>query len=307
MANSGLETRRSARRPRDGRVIRVIFVIVAIDKDQLAFGERLRALRVAAGFETGKEFAERLGWVAPKVSRIENGNQLPADADVVMWLSVVAATDDVATEIRDTLRELRLTRASWKRRLRTGHASVQQSILDLERNARRIVMVDLYIVPGLVQTAEYARSVFAKFADLHQSPRDAEAAVRERMKRQEVLYDPNKQIELLMAETALRYPACPPATMRGQLDRLTSLTGLDNIRLGVIPLDAELPLIPMSGFRMIDDQVFVEIHHTEVTTKDAEDSALYNRIVDALWTVAVEGDEARGVLTRIAAGLGRPD
>ena len=59
----------------------------------------------------------------------------------------------------------------------------------------------------------------------------------------------------------------------------------------------------MHGFRIVDDAVFVEIHHTEVVTRDAEDVALYNRIVDALWSVAVEGDEARGVLTRISGQL----
>lgn len=271
------------------------------DKDQLAFGERLRALRVAAGFGTGKEFAERLGWVAPKVSRIENGNQLPADADVVTWLALVGASDDATTEIRDTLRELRLVRSSWKRRLRTGHTSVQQSILEAERAASRLVMLDLYLVPGLVQTAEYARAVFAKFAALHQSPTDAESAVRQRMRRQEVLYEPDKQVEVLVAETALRFPICSRATMRGQIDRLMTLASLETVRLGVIPLGVELPVVPLHGFRMIDDAVFVEVHHTEVITKDPDDVALYNRIVAALWTIAVEGDEARTLLARVAA------
>lgn len=274
------------------------------DKDQLAFGERLRALRVAAGFATGKEFAERLGWVAPKVSRIENGNQLPADADVVAWLSLADASDEVTAEVRDTLRELRLVRSSWKRRLRTGHTSVQQSILETERTAHRLVMVDLYLVPGLVQTADYAQVVFAKFAALHQSPPDTDSAVLERMRRQEVLYDPGKQVEVLVSQNALRYPVCSAATMRGQIDRLMTLTSLNTVRVGVIPLDAELPIVPLHGFRMIDDAVFVEIHHTEVVTRDADDIALYNRIVSALWTVAVEGDDARAVLARVAAELG---
>jgi transcriptional regulator with XRE-family HTH domain len=276
---------------------------VALDKDQLAFGERLRALRVAAGFETGKALAEHLGWVAPKVSRIENGNQLASDADLVAWLDAVHAPEDVATETRDRLRELRLARASWRRRLRTGHAPLQVSAHELERKAARIVMVEFHVVPGLVQTAEYARAAFAKLAVVHQTPRDTDAAVRERMRRQEVLYDPAKQIELLVAEAALRNPICPASTMRGQLDRLAAISAFNNVRMGVIPLDRELPIMPMHGFWMIDDQVLVEIHHSEVTATDPDDLALYNRITDALWTVAVEGEQARALLTRIAGML----
>lgn len=43
---------------------------VSLDKGQLAFGERPRALRTGAGFATGNEFGAHLGWVAPRVSHI---------------------------------------------------------------------------------------------------------------------------------------------------------------------------------------------------------------------------------------------
>ncbi|MGH3495570.1 MAG: helix-turn-helix domain-containing protein [Sciscionella sp.] len=273
---------------------------MSLDKDQLAFGERLRGLRARAGFATGKEFAGHLGWVAPKVSRIENGNQLPSDADVVTWLDAATAPTDLAVEIRDQLRELRLARASWKRRLRTGHAPVQRDIGAAERDAKRIRAVEYFLVPGLVQTAEYARAVFGKLAGIHESPPDSEAAVRQRMKRQEVLYEPDKRIELLVAENALRYPICPAEALRRQIDRLVSVAGMDHVRLGVIPQGIELPVAAMHGFWILDDIVLIEIHHTEVTATEPEDIALYNRIADTLWSVALEGDEARHLLLQVA-------
>lgn len=276
---------------------------MALDKDLLAFGERLRALRVDVGFTTGKDFAERLGWVPPKVSRIENGRQMPADADIVTWLDAVSAPEAVAEEIRAALRDLKLVRASWKRRLRTGHASLQRSAYELERNAARIALVELFVVPGLVQTPDYARAVFTAAAALHQTPNDTEDAVRERMRRQEVLYDANKRIEIMVGEFALRHPVCSPQVMRAQLDRLVGLIGLDNVRLGVLPANAGLSIVPMHGFWIIDDRVLVEIHHTEVTADAPDDVALYHRITEALWAAAVEGNDARALLTRIAAEL----
>lgn len=273
---------------------------MSLDKDQLAFGERLRALRTGAGFATGKEFAAHLGWVAPKVSRIETGKQLPADEDVLTWLAAVNATDEVAAQLRDEVRELRLARAAWKQQLRTGHAALQRDSYEAERKASRITNVELFLVPGLVQTAEYARAVFTKLAAVHESPSDTDTAVRERMKRQDVLYEPGKQIELLVAENALRHPVCSPQAAQRQIDRLGSLADMDHIRLGVLPVGVELPIVPVHGFWIIDDLVQIEIHHTEVEADDPDDVALYHRIADALWDVALEGEDARALLLRVA-------
>lgn len=274
---------------------------MSIEKRQLAFGGRLRRLREDAGFGTGKEFAEHLGWIASKVSRIETGTTLPADSDLTTWIEATDTPETVAVELQDELLDLRLARNNWKRQLRTGHADRQRQSADVEQSAARITMVEFYLVPGLVQTAEYARAVFTMAAELHESPRDTDEAVRARVRRQDALYDPDKQIEILVAEVALRYPLCPPPVLRAQVDRLISLAALPNIRLGVIPLGTVLPVITMHGYTMIDDTIYVEINHTELTTADQDDLTLYRRLTDQLWTVAAEGDDARAMLTRLAA------
>lgn len=60
----------------------------------------------------------------------------------------------------DEVRELRLPRAAWKQQLRTGHAALQHDSYEAECKATRITNVELFLVPGLVQAAEYARAVF---------------------------------------------------------------------------------------------------------------------------------------------------
>ncbi|MGH3467816.1 MAG: helix-turn-helix domain-containing protein [Thermocrispum sp.] len=273
-----------------------------VEKRQLEFGETLLRLRVKAGYTTGKDFAEAIGWQASKVSRIENGRTLPALADVEAWFSAVDAPAEVAEQIRDDMREIRLARDSWKRQLRHGHATRQRIEARAERSAARITSVEMFILPGLVQTAEYARAVFAMSAAQHATPPDTEEAVRERIRRQEVLYDPDKQIEVLVHELALRPPFVgAAAVMRAQLDRMATLGGLTNLRFGVIPIDAVLPTVTMHGYTIHDDTVVVEINHTEVATADPDDLALYRRITDQLWSVAAEGDDARAILARLLA------
>ncbi|GAA3466461.1 helix-turn-helix domain-containing protein [Nonomuraea roseola] len=60
-----------------------------------ALGRRLRELRTGAGLN-GKEFAERLGWIATKVSKIEHGKQTPTEEDVRAWADATAAPADQA-------------------------------------------------------------------------------------------------------------------------------------------------------------------------------------------------------------------
>ncbi|MGA6160096.1 Scr1 family TA system antitoxin-like transcriptional regulator [Stenotrophomonas sp. NPDC087984] len=81
----------------------------------------------------------------------------------------------------------------------------------------------------MLQTADYARAVFTRNADLHKSPRDTEAAVRGRLRRQEGLYDSRKRYHILMWEGAsarLEHPTrirrlrgrCPALDQRGPAD-----------------------------------------------------------------------------------------
>ncbi|SFS40491.1 DUF5753 domain-containing protein [Saccharopolyspora flava] len=196
--------------------------------------------------------------------------------------------------------EVSMEERRWKRQLRSGHAPRQEQSRQAERDASVIRVFELVVVPGIVQTAEYARYVFTASSELHRSPRDTSAAVQARMQRQEVLYDEGKTIELLIAESALRYPVCPAPVMAAQVDRIMALAGLPSLRLGIVPLGAVLPAIPMHGFWLVDDQVRVETVDSEMHSRDPDKHALYTRLLDALWDSAVEGEAARAVLAEVA-------
>ncbi|MEC3980436.1 helix-turn-helix domain-containing protein [Amycolatopsis sp. H20-H5] len=276
-----------------------------IQTRQLAFGDTLRGLREEAGFRTGKEFAERLGWVPSKVSRVENGRTLPSDSDVTAWAHSIGAAADVALALRAEVREIRLERDRWKHQLRNGHAERQRTEAISERDATRIVTVELFLVPGLVQTPAYAHEVFELAAAMHGTRSDTEAAVRARIQRQEVLYDEGKSVAVLVGESALRYPICPAPVLRAQIDRLNNLSGLANVRLGIVPLDTPLPTITLHGYTLIDDIATVEVNHTELIISDPDDIDLYERITAQLWEIALEGEVASAMLAQLTTGLDR--
>lgn len=267
-----------------------------LDQRRAAFGERLRQLRERAGHTTGSAFARHLGWHQSKVSRIETGAQVPTDSDVTVWATATGASESAASDLATEVVELRIASASWKRQLRTGNKARQEHAVAIEAAARVIRVFETALVPGLIQTADYARHVFATNAAFAESPPDVDESVSVRMQRQAVLYDSTKTIDIVITEAALRFPVCPRDVLAGQIDRLLALLGLPGIRFGIIPIDTRLPVVAMHGFWIIDDQVIVETIDSEIVLDDADEVALYHRMADAMWSVAVEGVLARAVL-----------
>lgn len=261
------------------------------------FGVRMRELRAHAGYLTGKDFAERLGWHPSKVSRIENGRQAPSDSDVNEWFAATATSESVASELHNELRSIRIDMAAWPRQLKKGHTERQQQAAAIERRSSVIRAFDLVLLPGLVQTAAYAWEILRRHARMHnKAADDIGGAVQARMDRQRVLFDTAKRIEILILEPALLYAYGSPQIMMAQIDRLLAIADLSTVRFGIVPLMTELPSLPLNGIWIFDDSVIVETNDSEIVEDDPADLAFYNKVLDDLWTVAAQGAQARAIL-----------
>src|SRR5262249_47554746 len=137
------------------------------------------------------------------------------------------------------------------------------------------------VVPGLLQTAAYARRVFSLFQTTLAESDDIPAAVAGRLNRQLALYEIEQQFSFLITETALRWRPGPAELMLAQLDRIASISTLDNVSVGVIPL--AVPAVTMLTHAFViydgrdeqDTQVSVETIHAQLIVKSPEDVALY--------------------------------
>lgn len=268
---------------------------------------RLREMRAHANL-SGKELAEAAGWQQSKVSRIENGRQVPSEDDIRTWIQVCgnfgdSQPEDTTTELVGMLRTILTERGEWRRRMRRGQAAVQAVYNELTTESAQVRQFDTATVPGLLQTRGYAEQMLIQAVRLgHLDRDDIDAAAALRMQRQQMLYDPAKQFEFLVAESALRWLPCPPDIMRGQLDRLQTVIGMPNVRFGVLPLSRQLEIVPQNGFVLYDDLAYAESFVNEGVCTP-EESASYARILDLLWVQAVEGEGARRLIVAAAESL----
>src|SRR5438309_11501866 len=206
--------------------------VTKVHEARRALGLRLRELRRQAGL-TGSQLAASLSWPASKVSKLENGRQTPTDDDIRAWTSAAGAPAE-AEVLLASLHTLETQHAEWRRILRSGLSPVQRELAGLEEKTKLFRVVAVTPVPGLLQTAEYARACFEESVRTHGLPDDVDEAVRARLRRQEVLYRPDKRFHFVVTEAALRFRMCADDAMVAQLERLVALTALRNVRLGVI-------------------------------------------------------------------------
>lgn len=271
---------------------------------RLTFGRRLRALRLDAGL-AGKELAARLGWAASKVSRLEHGRQTATVDDVSAWVRVAGASAATRDELLVDLRSLRIDYATWRGQFRKGgFARLQRAQAPLEASAGTVRVFEPSIVPGLLQSSDYARHVFRGLARLPGRGRDIDEGVYARMQRQEVLYQPGRQFRFLVTEATLRWLLCPAGVLVEQLERLLVLSAVPTVELAIIPLDARLPHMIWNGFWIFDEAVvLVETVSSELSLRDADDVEIYTQFFESLWQAAHREEVAVAVLHRLIAQL----
>jgi hypothetical protein len=217
--------------------------------------------------------------------------------------SATGVRPETRDELIEDLRSLRVEYASWQRQLRDGFAPRQRVGRLMEDGSTTVRNFQNTLVPGLLQTPDYARAIFRGLS-LHGSQRDIEPAVHERLRRQEALYEPGRDFRFLVTESALRARFCPVGVHRAQLDRLLVLAGLETVQLAVLPWTAELPTLVMHSFALFDDRlVLVETVNAELAIREPEDIALYGRLFEMYWEVAAHGEQASAEITRIALDL----
>jgi hypothetical protein len=244
--------------------------------------------------------AADLGWVTSKISKLERGNQMPAAEDIRAW-TARCGKPEAADELLDLLANAETIREDARRQAGRSQASRQVSMDDRTRAAQRIRDAEPMAIPGMLQTAAYARAIAEQVARVYGAG-DIDAMVEARLRRGEILYDRAREFQFIITEAALRMSPCPRQVMLGQLTKLLTVLDLDNVTLAIIPMDVELSFAPYFGFLCLDDTVVVEDYlGSNVVT--GESAAVFGRIFDLLMSEAVKGNEARKLIMAAAASF----
>ena len=260
-----------------------------------ALGARLRVLRTEAGL-TGAVLAQRAGVGQPTVSKIETGRMVPS-LDVFNRLSFALGLDEsTAREVRDLLAAV--VAAADSDQLADGATLVGATVDEEVRSARLVRSFQCVVLPAMLQSAEYARHVFA--SEPNSTPEAVGRAVAARVERQSVLYEPGRESAFVLTEAVVRTWPGTPALMLAQLDRLLAVESLSTVRLGVVPWRRPVPVIPRHGFTLCDQRaVVVETFAGERVSVDSAELAAYEETFGRFERAAVFGGEVRELLLRV--------
>ncbi|MEU4199578.1 helix-turn-helix transcriptional regulator [Streptomyces sp. NPDC045470] len=188
------------------------------------FGVRLRTLRDERGW-TQEELADRLGYSGTHISAIENGRRPPTSR-------FAARADKVL--------------GSGGRLERQGRSVRQPALLDgfpeyvgHEGRAAEIRLYEVGVIPGLLQTPEYATALaeshVKRGAITAEQAEERVTLVAQRQAAQ--VRTPSPQIFVVLDESCIRRPIGGPRVMDAQWDRLVEFADLPNTVLQVAPFD----------------------------------------------------------------------
>jgi transcriptional regulator with XRE-family HTH domain len=250
------------------------------DSAARALGRDLGLLRRSKGV-SGQELARLTGFSQSTISRIETGQKVPIPEDVETFVAALG-------EGGDSVRQFRVrAEALFGRPIESAEDAVgrfQPQHRDYEERARTIRVFQPTLVPGLLQTSEYARGVVSQYSALFHNPDPARVneAVAERIQRQQILDKESKSFTFLLMESVLEYPTVPPVDMASQLSAIRRAIRRPNVTLLIIRSGQALPYPAVHGFQLFDDsRVLAETITTVVSSTAQPDLELYATLFDA--------------------------
>jgi DNA-binding XRE family transcriptional regulator len=191
-------------------------------------GEELRRVRVAAGFRSQDQLARRLGFERTVITKIETGDRSPS-ADVASAL--VTLFPDLGGgrfgELAEVARRATGKFPGW----------FERDWLPVEREAASLRWWEPILIPGLVQTGDYARALFQAWQPAS-SEDDLDALVTGRLERQGVLdRDDPPDLRAVLDESVLHRLIGSPKIMHDQLEHLADMSCRPMVTVQVIPAE----------------------------------------------------------------------
>ncbi|MCP2169849.1 hypothetical protein LX83_006735 [Goodfellowiella coeruleoviolacea] len=186
--------------------------------------------------------------------------------------------------------------ATW---LETSIPGVHRQLLALiefERTARLITEVSPLLIPGLLQTGDYARAIMTGAG--HRG-HEAESRVMVRLGRKEILVR-RKPVELvaLIGEQAIRQPLGGPDVMAEQLHHLSEMAQRPNITIQVIPATGSIWHPGLTGpftlleFPLAPPMVNLEHHRSSLFLFESDDVSVYKDVVGTVRSIAMSPEES---------------
>lgn len=266
---------------------------------------KLREWRSASGLSL-EDVATKCGWSRAKQSRLEAPMSPIRPVDVVTLAMVYRIPDDEREAVFDAAQTAQ--NPGWWANVANGAVAADAlDYVQLESEATRVRTFKIDLVPGLMQTADYATAVTRAYGP--DIPEETLAdRVNARIQRQGRLTDSTPlKVEAILAEAALTINVGSPEVMRDQLHRLLDLSELPNVDLRVLPAASGahpamgLPFNILSFSSNDPDVGYLELADKAVYLEESADVEPYNLKFDALHEMAAGNTESREIISALAA------
>jgi len=271
-------------------------------------GQELRRLRELKGM-TAEEVAERLLVSQSKISRLENGRRSISQRDVRDLCGVYEVEDHRIVESLMQMAKDSRQQGWWH-----SFGDIPYSVyIGLETDAASLRVYDPQVVPGLLQTRQYAEALIAG-ALPETAAADVEKRVQVRLRRQERITAPESPLRLwtVMDESALRRVVGNRSLMRDQLEHLVEQSQLPHVTVQVIPFEmgAHPGLNGQYAILEFPDAADSSVVYIEGVTSDlylekANDVQKYSVMYEHLRAQALNPDQSRQFIADIAKEYAR--
>ena len=250
-------------------------------------GALLRALRNEKGL-TVEQVAERLLCSPSKVSRMETGHGVATLRDVRDLCELYGVTDEAD---RDQM--TRLAREGKQQGWWQGYDLPYSTYVGLEEEAAAIKVYDSAVVPGLLQTADYAWALHEASLPKHDDSVIGQW-VEARATRQRILTRPEPpSMHVVLDEAVLHRVVGSPRVMRAQLARVVEAIAMPNVTVQVIPYASGAHPAMDSVFTILEflqpapDVIYVEGLVGYIYLEQARDIKRYKEVFERLSAIAL--------------------
>jgi hypothetical protein len=265
-------------------------------------GAELRRLR---GDRTIAEVAGILGWSESKLSRIETGRLGINRADLERLVGQYATTDQEKARLAALTDRSR--RQAWWEAYTDSLADPYEAYIAAEAKAISILAYEAQIVPGLLQTAEYAFAVIQADSTIR-DPDSINERVMVRMARKAVLIrEPQPVLHVVIDEAALARPIGGPELFKRQMLSLVEASQRPNVTLQVLSfavgahraLSGSFTILEFAGES--DPPMAYSEGMTGGIIRTAEHEVRsYRDSFEAICTVAASPEDSRGIISAVA-------
>jgi transcriptional regulator with XRE-family HTH domain len=263
-------------------------------------GALLRRLREEREMSV-RQVTEHLLCSPSKVSRIETGQRGATLRDIRDLCDLYAVTDQAERERLMTLAREGKQQSWWQ-----SHDLTYSTYVGLEAEAKSIRQFQSSVVPGLLQSADYARAVQTDVVPRH-SPELIEQRVQVRLERQQLLKQPEPPaLSAVLDESVLHRLVGGARVMSEQLSHLAEVAKLPNVLVNVISYNSGAHPGLESNFRILEFEkdipgiVYTEGLIGSVYLERPEDFDRYRQVFDHLQAIALSEENTIELIENLA-------